>query len=478
MLSLKDELLASVAEFISRFSITRRERRFAVAVSGGADSVVLLHALHRLSSEFGLMLRVVHVNHRLRGIESEEDEQFVRQLAQTLQLEIDVVASPVGGLAGNLEQLARDARRAAFLSLIQLRKAEHVALGHTLSDQAETVLFRLLRGSGLAGIAGMKPVTPEGFIRPLLSVTREQVRTWAANQGLAWREDSTNEDSRFRRNFLRNEVIPPIKRVINPAVEMALARTAATAQAEEEYWDHLIEGLFENFAGSTHYGLLCNVDYLNAQHLAVQRRLIRRAFRQVKGDLKLIDIAHVDAVLNICRSQEGHDRVQVPGLDALRSYGTLRIAADATPLGQRHYRIPVIPGKEIDLPFYAGRICISAVPPEPRKCQIYDKFIDVKDHSEKLDLDSAKLGGAEALNRLVVRNWAPGDEYQPVGCQAKKKVKELFQQNRVLLWERRHWPVLDLDGEIVWVKRFGPAAGLQREQGGASAVSLTYIAVE
>lgn len=477
MLSLKDELLASVAEFISRFSITRRENRIAVAVSGGADSVVLLHALHRLAFEFGLMLRVAHVNHGLRGCESEEDERFVRQIAQALRLEIDVVAAPVAGLSGNLEQLARDARRAAFHSLIQSRKVDHVALGHTLSDQAETVLFRLFRGSGLAGISGMRPVSSEGFIRPLLSVTREQVRIWAASQGLVWREDATNLDSRFRRNLLRNELIPPIKRAINPAVEIAVARTAATAQAEEDYWDALVENLFQNFARNSHHGLLCDVEYLNAQHLAAQRRLIRRAFREVKGDLKLIDIAHVDAVLGLCRSQEGHDRVQVPGVDALRSYGTLRLVAGTGVLGQRHYRIKVVPGQEMELPFYAGRICVSAEPPEPRKCQIYDKFIDVKDHSEKLNLDSVRLGGAEALNRLIVRNWGPGDEYQPVGYRAKKKVKELFQENRVLLWERRHWPVLDLDGEIVWVRGFGPAAGLPREQDASLAVSLTYIAV-
>ncbi|HEX6547096.1 MAG TPA: tRNA lysidine(34) synthetase TilS, partial [Bryobacteraceae bacterium] len=413
----------------------------------------------------------------LRGADSDEDEQFVRQLAKVLQLEMDVIAAPVAGLAGNLEELARDARRTAFLALIQSGKADRIALGHTLSDQAETVLFRLLRGSGLAGISGMRPVSPEGFIRPLLSTTREQVRVWAQNQGLAWREDSTNQDTRFRRNFLRNELIPPLKSAINPSVEVALARTAAAAQTEEDYWGGLIESLFKNFARTSHHGLLCDVDYLNAQHLAVQRRLVRRAFREVKGDLKLIDMAHVDAVLGICKSQEGHDRVQVPGLDALRSYGTLRIVSGSGSLGQRLYRIPVIPGKEIELPFYAGRICVSATPPEPRKRQIYDKFIDVKDHSEKLDLDVARLGGAEALNRLVVRNWAPGDEYQPLGYRAKKKVKELFQQNRVLLWERRHWPVLDLNGEIVWVRGFGPAAGFQREQEGASAVSLTYIAV-
>lgn len=478
MLSLADRLLDGVAEVISRYSIAPRGSRLGVAVSGGADSVVLLDVLRHLSPVFGFSLRVVHVNHQLRGRESEEDEQFVRDLSRELEIEIEVVQAPVAGCEGNLEQVARDLRRSAFLAWIASGAVDRVALGHTRSDQAETVLFRLLRGTGLAGLAGMRHVSQEGFVRPLLFLTREEVRVWAAERQLRWREDSSNRDSRFRRNFIRSELLPSIKTSLNPAAEAVLARSADVAQAEENYWDALIEGHFSAFAKQTHHGLLCDLSYLHAQHVAVQRRLLRRSFSTVKGDLRLIGSAHVDAVLHICRSYEGHDRVQIPGIDALRSYETLRIAETGcgAPL-PRHYQLPVIPGQELDLPFHAGKISLQVERAVSANRQNCANFLDVKGRSETVNLSSTALGGKEAFEQLVIRNWQPGDKYQPAGHRSVRKIKELFQESRVLLWERRHWPVLNLNGEIVWVRRFGPAAGFEMEQDQTSAVSLTYVSV-
>ena len=438
--------------------------------------MVLLHVLRRLSSVFGFSLRVGHVNHRLRGRESQDDEQFVRDLARELQIEIEVVQAPVAD-PGGLEQMARDLRRSAFLAWIASGVVNRVALGHTRSDQAETVLFRLLRGTGLTGLAGMRYVSEEGFVRPLLFLTREEVRAWAAERQLQWREDSSNQDARFRRNFIRSELLPFIKSSLNPAIETALARSAELAQAEEDYWDDWIDGHFKAFAKQTHHGWLCDLNYMNTQHVAVRRRLLRKCFSMAKGDLRLIDSAHVDAVLAICRSYEGHDRVQIPGIDALRSYQTLRIAeiGKAAP-PPRRYQVPVIPGQEIDLPFYAGKISLQLSPAVSANLQNCANFLDVKDRSETVNLSSTALGGTAALEQLVIRNWEPGDKYQPSGHQSVKKIKELFQENRVLLWERRHWPVLDLNGEIIWVRRFGPAAKFEMEQDQASAVSLTYVA--
>ncbi len=240
---------------------------------------------------------------------------------------------------------------------------------------------------------------------------------------------------------------------MNPAVESVLARSAEVAQGEENYWDGLVEAHFKAFAKQTHHGLLCDLSYLNAQHVAVQRRLLRRCFSTVKGDLRLVDSAHVDAVLAICRSYEGHDRIQIPGIDALRSYQTLRITEVRQTGPPRHYQVPVIPGQEIDLPFYAGKISLQTAPGVSANPQNCAKFIDVKDRSETVNLSSAALGGTAALTQLVIRNWEPGDEYQPAGHRSVKKIKELFQESRVLLWERRHWPVLDL----TWRNHLGAA---------------------
>ena len=227
-------LIDRVAEIIPRYSMLSPGQRVGVAVSGGADSVVLLHIFHRLAAQLRVRLAVLHVNHHLRGAESEEDERFVRLLAESLGLQVLIEHAPVAD--GNLEQEAREVRRQFFLKAMQQDgPVDRVALGHTKSDQAETVLFRLLRGSGLAGLAGMRISTPEGFIRPLLTTGRAEVRQWAETEGIAWREDSSNTDARFARNRLRNEVMPVLVKHFNSNLESTLSGTAALARSEEDY---------------------------------------------------------------------------------------------------------------------------------------------------------------------------------------------------------------------------------------------------
>ncbi|HVV44014.1 MAG TPA: tRNA lysidine(34) synthetase TilS, partial [Bryobacteraceae bacterium] len=162
-------------------------RRIGVAVSGGADSVFLLTALH----ELGAAVAVLHVNHRLRGEESDADEAFVRDLAAELNLEFHTSALPPA--PGNIEQEARRLRYEFFAEAIADGVCSFVATGHTLDDQAETVLFRFLRGSGAAGLSGIRPETESGLIRPLLGLRRTAIREWLTGRGIAWREDASNE---------------------------------------------------------------------------------------------------------------------------------------------------------------------------------------------------------------------------------------------------------------------------------------------
>jgi tRNA(Ile)-lysidine synthase len=478
MLPLPDPLLDGVAELMTRYSIASEGDRVAVAVSGGADSVVLLHVLHRLAPQFRMELLVIHVDHQLRGAESDADRQFVQEVAFALGLELIIERAPVRDQDGNLEQAARDGRRRVFHSLIESGRAKCVATGHTRSDQAETVLFRLLRGSGVTGLAGMRVVTKDGIVRPLLRLSREHVRNWATAQGLSWREDSSNADSRFNRNLLRNELLPVIKGSINAGVEGVLAGTAEVAQAEEDYWQDLIEHHFQRLAKRSHHGLLCDIDYWRKQPLAVRRRLLRRSIFEVKGNLRSVDSAHVDAIAEICESNQAHDRVMIPGVDALRSFSTLRLVKPAEPGGQgRHYQVRLPLGREIQLPFRAGAICIDLLTQElPANGVNCVNFKDRQDLVETARLGIDAIGGFPALERLVIRNWEPGDGFQRVGHASREKLKTLFQESRVLLWERKHWPVLELDGEILWVRRFGAAAHVAAEPNCVPAVSIRYKA--
>jgi len=447
--------------------------RVGVAVSGGADSVVLLHILHSLAAQFAAELSVLHVNHHLRGAESDEDERFVRALAGSLGLECLVEQAPVH--EGNLEQAARDARRAFFFSLMQQEhRVDRVALGHTSSDQAETVLFRLLRGSGLAGLKGMSAKEPAGLIRPLLETGRSEVREWARAQGLVWREDSSNSDIRFARNRLRNELMPALAAHFNSNLEQTLAGTASLAQAEEEYWQEAVEPIYREIAKRTFPGLELDVNSLNLLHLAVRRRVLRRALSELRGDLRSLDLNHIEAVLALCRSVEGHDRVVIPRTDALRSFDRLLLAIPETVnSGPRHYRVELQEDGRYQLPFRAGSLYVSRMNGRPSICANFKE-------EKEIPLEIAYLDG-DALARhgsLYVRNWEPGDELLRSGHRSAKKVKSLFQEYRVLLWERRHWPVVAAGDRIAWVRAFGPAAEFEVLDKSRNVVCLVYHAEE
>lgn len=424
-------------------------QRVGVAVSGGADSVFLLHALHELAPHWNLHLSVVHVEHGLRGAASKEDAGFVRALAASFGLPFHLHTADVKSMAGNPEQAARRARHGFFSELIGSGQLDRVATGHTRSDQAETVLYRVLRGSGLAGLSGILPVTTEGLVRPLLDIHHAAIDAWLRGRHIKWREDATNRDLSYARNRLRHEVLPRLREAFNPNLDEALAHMATLAQAEEDYWSEL--------AGSQQVPATCPVvvatSLLTGQR-AIARRIVRRVIEQIKGDLKQIDFDHVERVLQIAEATDGHDRVQIPGVDVLRSFEWVRFAPPGQDSNrQRNFSAALRAPGSAELPELNLHITLRLLEiAEPARS--YVTVVNELDWP-RLALSSAPEG---VSLRLELRNWRPGDQYRRVGEPRAEKIKTLFQQFRVPLWERRTWPVLTCGGQIVWVRRFGVAA--------------------
>lgn len=458
-----------VAAFFARTSMANAGEKIGVAVSGGADSVFLLEILLALRAQLGYSLAVLHVNHQLRGAESQADERFVADLAAARGLPFFTRAAPLSAVAGNNEQQARALRRAFFARLRSEQAVSRVALGHTMSDQAETVLLRLFRGAGLKGLAGMRPVTPDGLIRPLLELSREQVRAEALALGLRWREDSSNQDRRFRRNLLRLDVLPQLRDAFHPRIESVLAGVARVAQAEEDYWDGQVAALYPRIAADTPHGLMIDVPTFAPLHPAVQRRLLRAALLHVKADLLCIDSAHVDAIAALCARLDGHDRVQVPGVDALRSFDRLRLARWPPPdagTGRLPYQVALPLGQRVQLPFGSGQVLAEHVPTTSSESPAPGV--------EQAHFDRDAWSAAAQRGEVMVRNWRPGDAYCPHGRSAPAKIKTLFQEQRVYLWERKHWPVMEISGTIGWARAFGPEVRLAAQPRSAGVVRLTY----
>lgn len=422
-------------------------RKVGVAVSGGADSVFLLHALVELAPRFGIRLAVVHLNHRLRGAESDADAAFVRGLAGQLALPFHYRETDVAAADDNLEQAGRRARLEFFRSLIEAGEVDRIATGHTRDDQAETVLFRFLRGCGMAGLAGILPATAEGLVRPLLDVDRAEIEEWLRGRGLGWREDASNRDPAFARNRIRHDLLPSLSQAWNPNLAGTLAGAAAVARDEEDYWRGKINDLFGSLATRDGEAVILPVRWVLELPAAVRRRLIRKAFGEARGDLRGIEFRHVEAVLALLDG-DGHGRVQIPGLDVFRSFEWVRIATPADPR-PRNWSLDIPSPGRYQLPGLRSYICMELRNTEPPgEPQGYNSKVS--------DLDWERIAGG-----LRVRNWRPGDAYCPVGATSPKKVKLLFQEHRIPLWERRDWPMVTFEETIVWSRLFGPAEGFQ-----------------
>ncbi len=418
-------MLAKVAEFLTRYS-THAGATLAVAVSGGADSVCLLTVLR----ELGHSPHVLHLNHHLRGAESDLDEQFVHGLAAGLRFHR--ADADLSAVKGNLEQAARDARRAFFTQLLDRGIIDSVALAHTRDDQAETVLMRLLRGTGQHGLAAMRPVSGR-FLRPLLETSRAEIETFLRARGISWREDRSNRDPRFTRNRIRHQLLPLLEREYNPEVRSALSHLATTSQAEEDWWQLQMErhpALSKNGPGAA----ILNTALLKELHPAVIRRVIRHAIEIAKGNLRQITFDQVETVAALAASTRGYGRVPLPGMMATRSFDQLRIAVPrARPTG---FSGPVTAGETYDPP----GVILETVDPAGRA--------KVKEDLAWVDVPAL----------LELREWQAGDAYCPVGEKRDWKLKNLFQRARIPVWDRAGWPVLVGGGQILWSRQFGPAA--------------------
>jgi len=406
----------------------------------------LVRVLCELAPRFSATLAgVAHLNHKFRGAESDEDERFVARVAADYEIPFYRAEARVAGQKGNLEQAARRARRDFFERLILDGCANRVATGHTLDDQGETVLFRILRGAGPAGLAGILPATPQGLIRPLLAVTRSEVEQYLRSQGIEWREDSSNRDPRFARNRIRHNLLPRLRREWNPHISQALAHAADVAAEEEIWWQAEIGRIAEKALLQDAGG----VEVQAAQIAALPKALGRRLIRHITPGL---GFDHVERVLELAERPEGNGRVDLPGLRVLRSFGWLRFEATAP------WRL----AKETP-PILREESLLCSVPGRHRWGKAYICLELAEGSRLGADCASLKLRGISwpsTLKRapLELRRWKAGDRYRPARGSREYTIQELFQRARIPSWRRDGWPIIAMGPEILWVRQFGAAA--------------------
>lgn len=447
-------MVERVARFIHDHAMFGPGERIGVAVSGGADSVALLYCLLELAPAQQWKLTILHLDHCLRGAESAHDAAFVRDLARRLGLPCESGRVEVARLAGesrdNLEQAARRARYEFLGGFIDSGKVRRVALGHTLSDQAETVLFRFLRGAGTAGLAGIRPVTRDGFVRPLLAVTRPEIERYLHQRGIEWREDSSNRDTRFARNRIRHQLLPQLRREWNPALPETLARMARVATEEENYWAGEMDRLAAECFLRRNSAVLLRLDRVRNLPRAVLRRLVRRAVREATGAVRGIDFRHVERVVELVESPSGEGGASLPGLQVTRSLDWVRFASPEEAARSGDYSIPLaVPGR-FRLP-HTDRCLQLELTGDSEAYSIDNRSYNTKGEDW---VDWRRLSGP-----LELRNWRPGDRFRKAGAKHRKKMKILFAEARVPSWDRHGWPIISCGETIVWSRKFGVAEG-------------------
>ncbi len=471
----------TVLEFIRKHGLLKAGDRVAVAVSGGADSVALLRLLLELRNEIGIVLSVVHFNHRLRGAESDEDEHFVAELAERHKLELWNESGNVAAHAAvkhlSLETAAREMRYQYFRQLLRSGQLNRIATGHTLDDQAETVLLKIVRGAGGRGLAGIYPLLPVGgpepssissrptqyadasIIRPVLATRRCDLDLYLLALGQAWREDKSNRDLRHMRNRVRHGILPRLERYLNPAVREALAETAEISRAEEQYWAHEVARqlplVWKTAGRGPGYGATrgkLSLSVLVGWPLALQRRVIRAASESLGLQL---DFYHVEGILALCSNRRGSLALG-HGWVASRKKNELWFEPSAEKRGQSHYEYRLsVPGS-VEVPETESRF----------------ETVLVSENAAEDYNPGDLLARASLAAELKVRNWRPGDRFQPAHTKAAKKIKELLLERRVTGEQRKLWPVIVSGSDVVWVRGFPPPARLWPGKVGDEAVLL------
>lgn len=429
-----------------------------VAVSGGGDSVALLKILLELKNELGIVLSVLHFHHGIRGVDADMDEAFVTELANQHALEVHLGRGSACDVAQrnkiSIETAARELRRNFFLDLLQNEKVTRVATAHTLDDQAETVLMKVLRGAGTRGAAGVFPEQRHekgSIVRPLLEIRRAELRNYLRSTNQSWREDTTNSDVSLTRNRVRTRVLPMLREHVNPSVDLALAHLGEIARADEEYWREHIARLLPlvTYRGvptrgggrtrTTDLAISFDIEKLRQQPLAVQRRLLLVG---AEGLGCTLDFEHVQAILEGLANRSGRTgkEIEISGNCRFRLlFRELRIektgAKHSTPAEYR-YRLS-IPG-EARIPelgtIIRARICGDN---GGSKNAAYNRA-----HSIRLPQDS----------ELLVRPWQPGDRLRTMHHASEKRVKELLYPLHLTIEEKRLWPVVLAGDRVVWLR--------------------------
>ncbi len=457
-------MLQKVAETISKNSLLQKGDRILVAVSGGPDSVALLHVLTELKKEFDVDISVVHLNHLLRGKESNEDARFVRNLAKKLQLPVllgicDVKAKRKKR-GGSLEEVARKERYDFYRKAAKKMKTNIIALGHTANDNAETLLMNLLRGAGIRGLSGIPMKRKEGkfmIIRPLLNIKSDEIIHYLNENELSYRVDRSNVDLRFTRNKIRHRLIPLLARNYNANIVEILSRTAAYLHSATEFLYQQVERLQKRCLTIKDDKIIIKLPSFRRYPEVVQMEFLRSVLRE-RYDFKTTP----DLLLRIqdfILTEQRAPLFMSKDVVMNREFDELVITREKRRACKKFEKEFPIPGEfrvkrnDLAIEISAQVVKVAGIRknemkkrPEPMR-QIWRNIRKRGKITLEESFDADKLSGTY----LTLRSRKEGDKFSPIGMKGSKKVKELFIDEKIPCSFREKIPLLLCGNDILWI---------------------------
>ena len=437
-------MIKKVEDFIIDNNMIKAEEKILVALSGGPDSVCLLHILYSLKEKLNINLGAIHINHMLRGEEALEDERYVSDICEKLGIDCYIERIDINKVASenniSLEMAGREERYKAFENIRERYGYDKIAVAHNANDQAETILMRMMRGTGLEGLVGIKAVREGGIIRPILCLNRNEIESYCAENHLMPRIDKSNMERVYSRNKVRLDILPYMKENFNSNVTESIVRMSNSLKCDNEFIEEEALKQFRNISCINEGNLEIKIEKFKNLHKSLKSRIIRHGIKNVLGDTNFIDQKHIEEVIDLEGENKIDKRIVLPrGLFVYRQKGKLLFTTREIVYEEIEFshEIPKNGIVKID---EANLIIETEVMP-------INKYKALKRDKSSKWFDCNKIKGG-----IIVRSRKSGDKIKL--SMGSKKLKQLFIDLKIPKEERCKVPILHDDNGILCVGNF------------------------
>lgn len=433
-------LIEDVKRTIKKYNMLKTGDKIVVGVSGGPDSLCLLHVLRTIGLDSGYKLYAAHLNHQFRGKDAEEDAGFVEELCRQWEIPAFIetfdVPAYIEKTGLSPEEAGREIRYRLFDKVLDKVGACKIAVAQNLNDQAETILMRFMRGSGIEGLKGIEPVR-DNIVRPLLEIDRRRIEEYCSENKLNPRIDKTNLEPVYNRNKIRLELIPYIENNFNPNIMRSLVRFSNLVKEENEFLEEEAGKAFKAVAKLENDRVTMNIQESRSLHIALRRRLVRRAVEKLANTLNGYDFKHFESIVELFEKPTGAAVVLPQRLKAYVSYDKLILAKNIEKADKKcYYKLKYDYDNIVETE--NGRITIERIKAE--------ELGGIPKEKERVYIDGSKI-----KEGLVLRNREPGDVFSPIGMKGSKKLKDYLIDEKIPRETRDKIKLIADGSEIVWI---------------------------